>query len=298
MTLCELFRRFPDDAAAEAWIAKTRWPNGPRCPRCDSDNIQHPVTHPTMTYRCRSCRKFFSVKTGTAMQCSNLGAQKWVIATYILTTNVKGASSMKLHRDLGIAQSTAWHLAHQIRETWRKRQPTSFAGPVEVDETYVGGLEKNKHRNKRLKKGRGTVGKTPVVGMKDRATKQVQVQVIDTPDMPTLTSFVFRHATVGAQVYTDEHRGYNMVPNRSVVRHSVGQYVNGQVHTNGIESFWAMLKRGYMGTYHHMSRKHLPRYVNEFAGRHNQRPLDTIDQMAAIMHGLTDKRLRWVDVTR
>jgi transposase-like protein len=156
MTLIELMEMFPDDATAEAWFVKSRCPEGIRCAHCKSENVSTESKHPTMPYHCRDCRKFFSAKTGTVMQSSKLGYQKWALAIYILTTNIKGTSSMKLHRDLGIGQKAAWHLGHRVRETWRKGTGNPFVGPVEVDETYVGGKERNKHESKKLKAGRWT----------------------------------------------------------------------------------------------------------------------------------------------
>lgn len=153
MTLVELFNRFPDNKAAEKWFVQCRWPNGVSCPFCDSENISENSKHPTMPCRCSSCYKFFSVKHGTVMQSSKIGYQKWAIAIYILTTSIKGTSSMKLHRDIGVTQKTAWHMAHRIRETWAK-QPQSFAGPVEVDETYIGGKRRNMSNAKRKEFGR------------------------------------------------------------------------------------------------------------------------------------------------
>ena len=177
LSIVEVMRMFPDDATAEKWIEKTRWPNGIACPHCGSVNVQTGAKHPDMSYRCRDCRKFFSVRTGTAMQNSNLGCQVWVLASYLLSTGIKGTSSMKLHRDLGITQKSAWHLAHRIRESWTKDKGL-FSGPVEVDETYIGGKEKNKRNSKKLNAGRGPVGKTPVAGAKDRETNRVSATVI------------------------------------------------------------------------------------------------------------------------
>ncbi len=232
------------------------------------------------------------------MEGSNLGFQTWVIAMYLLSTGIKGVSSMKLHRDLGITQKTAWFIGHRLRESWTKDK-VLFSGPVEVDETYMGGKEKNKRNSKKLNAGRGAVGKTPVAGAKDRETNRVSATVIQGTTQENLEGFIQDRVKPGSTVYTDDHGGYNRLWldfEHSSVRHSVREYVKGQAHTNGIESFWAMLKRGYYGTYHRMSEKHLQRYVDEFSGRHNVRCLDTIDQMKVMVKGMDGKRLRYKDL--
>ena len=218
------------------------------------------------------------------------------MAIYILTTGIKGTSSMKLHRDIGVTQKTAWHMAHRIRESWSDYN-APFTGPVEVDETYVGGKERNKHASKKANAGRSTVGKTAVAGAKDRATNQVSAAVVPSTSRPTLQGFVANRVADGATVYTDDHSGYDGIPfDHETVKHSVREYVRGQAHTNGVESLWTSLKRGYYGTYHQFSVKHLGRYVTEFSGRHNNRPSDTIDQVATMAKGMDGKRLRYEDL--
>ena len=301
----QVYQTFPDDATAEQWFVAQRWPEGIRCPRCGSDSVQTKAAHKSMPFRCRaskkrgSCGKPFSVKTGTFMERSNIGCQDWLFAFYLTATNLKGVSSMKLHREIGTTQKTAWYLAHRIRKAWSSGRGNLFEGPVEVDETYFGGRARNMSKSKRKElTGRGAVDKVAVVGVKDRATNQVSAQVVGDTTSGTLAGFIRNNILPGTRIYTDDATAYTSLPNHQSVKHSVAEYVRGQVHTQGVESFWSTLKRAHKGTFHRLSPKHLHRYVDEFVGRHNMRTLGTLQQMSEIAKRMVGAQLRYKDLVR
>ncbi len=229
------------------------------------------------------------------MQASKIPLRKWAIAIYLCLTNLKSVSSMKLQRDIGVSQPIAWFMLHRIREAWAHEDDDRFDGPVEVDETYMGSKRENRPHAKRKKlKGRGPVDMTAVVGMKDRDTNEVRAEVVDDTTANTLQAFVREHVDEGASVYTDELKSCARLAgdfDHDSVNHSVGEYVDGKVHTNGMESFRSMLKRAHQGTFHKISPKHLQRYVNEFVGKHNIRNSDTLCQMRDTVARLVGRNL-------
>ena len=295
ITLMQLADMFPDEAAAREWFESQVWADGRTCPRCGSERT-HEASHAKSPYRCTDCRAYFSVKTGTALEGSKVPLRKWAFAIYLEVTSLKGVSSMKLHRDIGVTQKTAWFMLHRLREAWALDKGEPFTGPVEVDETYMGGRKKNMSKAKRRQDfGRGPAGKTMVMGAKDRETNRVTAQVIERKDRETMQGFVADHVAPGAKVYTDTAGGYHGMTgfDHEQVNHNVAEYVRGMAHTNGVESFWSMLKRAHKGTFHKISPKHLQRYVNEFAGRDGIRERDTIDQMQSVIAGMVGRRLMY-----
>ena len=298
MTIIELMDMFPTEEAATEWFESIIWPDGRHCPKCGSKRTGN-ATHKKMPYWCSDCRSYFSVKTGTAMQASKIPMRKWAIAIYLVLTSLKSVSSMKLHRDIGVSQATAWFMIHRIREAWGDNDEEGpFDGPVEFDETYIGGLRKNKSNAERAEAtGRGPVDMTAVIGAKDRDTNQVVAKVVRSTDAGTVHRFVDDMTDPDTVVYSDDAAVYEGIPNpHETVKHSVSEYVNGMAHTNGIESFWSMLKRAHKGTFHKISPKHLQRYVSEFAGKHNIRQSGTLDQMRDTVARLVGARLLWRDL--
>jgi transposase-like protein len=298
ISLYDFFKKFPDEESARVHFEGKRWKSGVSCAHCGSFSVAECVNHVPMPYRCRDCRKHFSVRTGTVLAESKIPLQKWLMAIYMMTIARKGIPSTQMARELGVTQKSAWFLAQRIRETWNlsNQEPLGNA-PVEADEVYLGGKEKNKHASKRQHAG-GQGGKQGVFGMLERGGRVV-AGLVSRNDGATLQPIMRAAIKPGATVYTDSHGAYAKLAgfDHHIVMHSVGEYVRDQAHTNGIESFWALLKRGYYGIYHHMSAKHLHRYVNEFSFRHNTAKVSTLDFIAMTIERSVDKRLTYRELT-
>lgn len=297
----KFFKQFPDEKAARKYFEEEVWgKTGRYCPHCGSVRTVEVKNEKPQPYRCKDCRKHFSVRTKTVLAESNISLHKWLLAIFLLSTNLKGVSSCKLARDLGVTQKTAWFLAHRIRKVYEDQIKINLDSPVEADETYMGGRDRNKHGNKKTGE-QWRDFKTPIVAVKSRATKKVKARVTKPISRATLHGMIERTVEKGSTVYTDQHRGYIGLKKNykhTSVNHGVGEYIKGQAHTNGIESFWSMLKRGYVGVYHKMSEKHLQRYVDEYVGRHNGRQEPTMSQISGVVQGMSGKRLSYKELTK
>ena len=299
----QLYKRFPDDTACRAWFEQVRWSGQPVCPHCGGiEDIKAPAPSKPTSYWHKACRKSFTVTTGTCLHSTKKPLQDWIYTFYAVLTGRKGVSAMQLSKELGVQYRTAWHMLHRVREAC-KGEDFKLANVVEVDEIYVGGKERNKHKSKKRKAGRGPVGKTPIIGARERGGK-VAAEPVSATDARTLINFVEAHTEQGATVYTDDAAAYTALPTilnqyqHESVKHSVGEYVRGEIHTNGIESVWSIFKRSVTGTWHHVSNKHLGRYVNEAAFRLNEGncEMDTLDRMESLANGIGGKKLSYKDL--
>lgn len=266
----QLFSLYPDADAARTYLENRLWPNGVTCPKCKGKENITPRKHGF--YRCNICRLDFTVRTGTIFERSHVPLHKWLYAMYLLVTARKGISSMQLAKEIGITQKSAWFVLQRLREAC-KGEFKKLSGIIEIDEAFIGGREANKHMNKRTLLGPGVSGKIPVVGMRERHGR-VRAVVVNNTDRQTLYVTIMRNVERGSILNTDEHRGYEGIDRlnylHATINHGRGEYRRGPVTTNGIESIFAVLKRGLHGVYHHASRKHLDRYIDEFTWRLNE----------------------------
>jgi len=299
-TLLEAIRYFSDPDVATAFFAGLRWPDGPVCPKCGVQDEDHYYLKSRRVWKCKACRKQFSVKVGTIFEDSPIGMDKWLPAMWMLVNCKNGISSHELARDLGVTQKTAWFMLHRIRLATKTGSFEKLSGHVEADETFIGGKARNMHKSKREQKiqGRGTVGKVAVMGLLERHG-EVRTQIVPDTGSRTLQVEVRENLEPGSEVHTDalkSYRGLDSEYIHNVVDHAE-RYVDGHIHTNSLENFWSLLKRGIKGTYVGVEPYHLFRYLDEQAFRYNNRKGEDADRFVKTLESAAGRRLTYEEVT-
>lgn len=294
----ELSELFPTEEAARQYIEAYRWPNGTVCPICQETKRITPKKGGY--YRCLACMETFTVRTKTVFERSHVPLHKWLHAMYQLMTARKGVSSLQLSKEIGVQQRTAWFMLHRIREACGN-DIAILSGIVEMDEAYFGGKESNKHEKKKLKRGRGAVGKVAVVGMRERGGR-TKAMPVSSVDQGSLSTIIHENISSGTMIHTDESAAYLGIDEaygHESVNHGAKEYVRKGVTTNSIDSVWAVMKRGILGVYHHTSKKHLGRYVNEFTFRLNEGDVKrhTLDRLASLVIACFGTHITYKDLT-
>jgi transposase-like protein len=298
-SLLEAIRYFADLDVANEYVAKLRWPDGPVCPRCGGK--EHSYVSTRRLWKCKSCKRQFSVKVGTIFEDSPLGLDKWLPASWLAANSKNGVSSHELGRALGITQKSAWFMLHRIRIAMRSGSFSMLSGEVEVDETYIGGKARFMHKGQReavTGRGRSRIQKVPVMGMAERGGR-VRAHVVEDVKRKTLHSYVRDNITPGSTLYTDELMSYTGLDedfHHLTINHAV-QYVDGNVHTNVMENFWSLLKRGLHGTYISVRPFHLYRYLDERMFTFNERQLDDLGRFEKVVGSAVGRRLTYRALT-
>ncbi len=296
----QLFAIIPDAETARQYLESRLWRDGPRCPECKSG--ERITIRRGGYYRCNACKLDFTVRTATIFERSHIPLHKWVYGMYLLVTARKGISSMQLAKEIGVTQKSAWFMLQRLREAMGENDIDQLRGTVEIDECFVGGKEANKHESKKLRAGRGSVGKTAVLGMRERGGRTVAAP-IQARTIEAIHGEIHANVEVGSQLYTDDHIVFSDLDGlffrHDSVNHAAGEYRRGPISTNSIESVWAVLKRGLHGVYHQVSKKHLARYVDEFTFRLNAGNVarHTLERLDSFVDAVAGKRITYKRLT-